>query len=222
MTLTTGFDIAVLPSTQAAADSIGDESRFVNKINEVRASEGLAPLSLDAELTAQARIWAEQLRADDNLSHANDLSIGVTANWTKLGENVGVGPEDQLDALFEAFVASPDHYANLMDPDFRFVGVGVVYDDEGRMWTAHRFMAIAPPAQVAAGSTTQPAPTADPQSDAQEDPAPEVLASTDETVAPAPGAADETDGAGAASTPTTAANATLLAGLMEQLGQQGF
>ncbi len=132
----------VVDASSAGADTTTDEQRFVDKINDLRSEHGLGPLAVDAELVAGARDWTERLRSDGALSHAPDLSVGVTSYWLKLGENVGVAPKDQLDALFDAFVASPDHYANLIDPDFTYVGVGVLYDDDGRMWTTHRFMEV--------------------------------------------------------------------------------
>ena len=128
------------PVQPAAAEEITDEAHFVGLINELRAEQGLTPLQINAELTRESREWAVQLRADDELSHAADLSVGITTVWLKLGENVGVGPVDRIDDLFDAFVASPDHLANLLDPSFEAVGVGVVYDDDGRLWTTHRFM----------------------------------------------------------------------------------
>ncbi len=130
------------PVQPAAAEEITDEAHFVGLINELRAEQGLTPLQINPELTRESREWAVQLRADDELSHAADLSVGITTVWLKLGENVGVGPVDRIDDLFDAFVASPDHLANLLDPSFEAVGVGVVYDDDGRLWTTHRFMDI--------------------------------------------------------------------------------
>ncbi len=183
----------------AAADEATDESRYVERINDLRVASGLEPVTVHPELVEQARDWASQLRANDQLSHASDLSIGVTAEWVKLGENVGVGPDDQLPAIFDAFVASPAHFDNLMDPDFRFVGVGVVYDDEGRMWTAHRFMAVTPSDDVvAAGTTTQ----------AADDEAPSTLAFSDTADV------DAQDAASLANQP--------LAELFEQLASGGY
>lgn len=183
----------------AAADEVTDESRYIEEINNLRVASGLEPLVVHPELIEQARVWATELRANDELSHASDLSIGMTGNWVKLGENVGVGPSDRLPAIFDAFVASPAHYDNLMDPDFRFVGVGVVYDDQGRMWTAHRFMAIAPDndAVVAAESTTRQGPDTD---------APESLAFSD---------ADE-------ATLSASTEVVILADLFGQLSSVGF
>lgn len=137
-------------------------------INELRVSQGLNELTIDPELEAGARIWAEELRSAGALSHAPDLSVGVTTYWSKLGENVGVAPGDQVEALFQAFIDSPDHYSNLIDPTFDSVGVGVTYDDEGRLWTTHRFMAVpddaapAPPTSQLADDVAAPVPTTEP------------------------------------------------------------
>ncbi len=132
--------LAMSGSAVLAAEA-DDEVAFIERINDLRVREGLAPLQVDKELETAARIWANQISIDGALSHAPDLSVGVSSEWAKLGENVGVADADQLDELFDAFVNSPGHYANLTDPSFTHIGVGVVYDQQGQMWTTHRFMA---------------------------------------------------------------------------------
>lgn len=134
------FGIVALTGVPAQAAEADDEAAFVAKINQLRTSLSLSTLAIDTELVAASRDWAIQLRADGELSHAADLSVGVSSNWAKLGENVGVADTNQLDELFDAFVASPGHYANLVDPTFTHMGTAVVYDSNGRMWTTHRFM----------------------------------------------------------------------------------
>lgn len=152
--------MAVSPASAAETD---DEAGFVALINQLRTSQGLGPLEVHPELVQPARSWAAQLASNGSLSHATDLSVGISGYWTKLGENVGVGPQGQVNQLFQAFVDSPPHYANLVDPGFRYVGVGVVYDAEGRIWTTHRFLALgdappttAPPTTTSAVPTTAP------------------------------------------------------------------
>ncbi len=120
----------------ANASSNRDEAQFVKRINAVRASQGLARLKINANLTGKARRWAGTMAAQERIWHSN-LSDGVTARWQKLGENVGVGPS--VAALHEAFVKSPTHYANLVDPAFRYVGLGVVTVD-GRSFVSEVFM----------------------------------------------------------------------------------
>lgn len=100
-----------------------DEADFVKRINALRTSQGVSRLTVNANLTDKARKWAGKMAAQDRIWHSN-LAGGVTANWQKLGENVGMG--SSVAALNEAFVKSPRHYDNLVDPAFRFVGLGVV------------------------------------------------------------------------------------------------
>lgn len=128
----------------AAYEPAAAEADFVGMINHYREAEGLQPLLVDPELTEQARSWAEAMAARQTLGHAPDLSIGISSPWLVLGENVGVHGVVDLERLFIAFVESPGHLANLVDPRFDKVGVGVAYDDEGAIWTTHRFMGSGP------------------------------------------------------------------------------
>lgn len=116
------------------------ESFFVESINDLRAERGLDPLERHAELTSQARYWADVLAGAGALRHAADLSVGVSERWALLGENVGY-TSDSLQVLFDAFVASPTHLENLVEPGFDTIGIGVTISG-GRLWTVHRFMDI--------------------------------------------------------------------------------
>ena len=135
------------------------EADFVARINQLRTSRGLGALSVDPELTAQARQWAATMAGAGHIYHSSDLSLGITANWQKLGENVGVGGD--VGSLFQAFVNSPTHYANLVDPSFTRVGVGVVLAGD-RLYTTHRFMALAPTPPPPPPAPTVPPTTAAP------------------------------------------------------------
>ena len=65
-----------------------------------------------------------------------------------------MGPN--VNELMQAFIASPGHYKNLVDPSFTHIGVGTVRTPDGLMYTAHEFASIegsvAPP--VTAPPTT--------------------------------------------------------------------
>ena len=128
----------------AGAASPADEATFVSKINALRASKGLAALTPDAALAATACTWNDQMIAAGTISHDPNLGAAiasVSSNWRKGGENVGMG--GTVDSLFDAFVASPGHYANLVDPQYTRVGVCVGRDANGKLFTTHRFIAIA-------------------------------------------------------------------------------
>lgn len=120
-------------------------SDFIARTNALRSSKGLAPLSVNGALTAKASAWAEHMAAAGTISHSN-LPDGAPSNWKRLGENVGEGPT--VEAIHNALVASPEHYANLTDPGFQSIGVGVV-NANGTLFVSEVFME----------SASQPAPS---------------------------------------------------------------
>lgn len=121
---------------QAAPASAATPSDFVSQINSLRASKGLQTLYVDSRLTAEAQAWANHMASVGGISH--NPALGSTpGNWTVVGENVGVGPD--VGSLMSAFIASPEHYANLTKASYNAVGVGVAVGGDGRIYTTHDF-----------------------------------------------------------------------------------
>jgi uncharacterized protein YkwD len=121
----------------AVAATADDEAAFLRDINSLRASKGLPAYRLNSQLNALAFNWANQMVANGKISHNPNLAKLGPSGWTKLGENVGIGGEEAT--LHTAFVNSPGHYANLIDPQFNQIGISVIYAN-GRLWTVHVFM----------------------------------------------------------------------------------
>lgn len=133
---------SVLPtSALAAVDPVSAETQFVGLINQERTARGLQPLAVHADLVTAARDQASAIDAAGYLFHNPDLG-SVTDGWTKLGENVGYG--GSVTGLHAAFMNSPDHRANILDPAYTHVGVGVVVDGS-TLWVAEVFMASSEP-----------------------------------------------------------------------------
>lgn len=126
-------------SSPAGAADTAAASQFISLTNSLRASRGLPALSVDGTLTAKAQGWAQTMANAGSIFHSN-LASGAPANWQRLGENVGRGGD--VVSVHNAFVASPGHLANLVDPGFRYVGVGVVNVDGG-IYVAEVFMQTA-------------------------------------------------------------------------------
>jgi hypothetical protein len=141
----------------AQADTVDDEATFVAKINDLRTSQGLAPLQVNANLVAKARGWSAGMAAAGRIWHST-LSDGITEDWKKLGENVGMG--GSVDGLHKAFTNSPHHYENMVDPAFGYVGIGIVVND-GTIYVTEEFMQLMPGA--APGVTAPPTPVTLPQ-----------------------------------------------------------
>lgn len=139
ITATAGFVLSA--SQPASAADPASEAAFVNDINAFRNSRGVGSLQTHSVLTAKAQEWAAHMAATNCLCHST-LTDGISVGWRKLGENVGRGPS--VDSLHNAFVASAAHQANMLDGQFRYVGIGVAYGF-GQMWVAEVFMDGDPP-----------------------------------------------------------------------------
>ncbi|HEV3225365.1 MAG TPA: CAP domain-containing protein, partial [Acidimicrobiales bacterium] len=134
-------------------------------INSLRESHGLAPLQVHVQVTGVARRWTDRMAGAGQISHNPNLANDVQGNWTKLGENVGVGRD--VDGLMRAFINSPAHYANLVDPSFNYVGVGVTFAPDGHLFTTHDFMALDDqPVPAPAPQAFAPSPPSAPTPDA--------------------------------------------------------
>lgn len=142
----------LLPAATAGAQTSGDntcwsyktsERGFARKINSARSSNSLPKLSLDPELSKVARVHTNDMVRDSELYHtaSNDLRNRVTS-WVVLGENVGVGAS--VASLHAAFMNSPAHRDNVVDPTYQHVGVGVRRAN-GRMWVTIIFEAATNP-----------------------------------------------------------------------------
>ncbi len=142
------------------ADQLGlassESNQFVAAINQLRESKGLGDLTVDGNLGSIATNWAITMAGQDDIFHRSNLADGVTIDWTRLGENVGVGPT--VNDLMNAFIASPHHYENLVDPRFNRIGVGTVRTPDGLLYTAHEFAAVAGGSTVKPASNPAPAP----------------------------------------------------------------
>ena len=178
---------ALYPPASAQADTTSDEAAFVTKINELRASKGLGALQVNANLTAKARQWSAGMAAAGKIWHST-LSDGVTEDWKKLGENVGMG--GSVDGLHKAFVNSPHHYANLVDPAFGHVGIGIVMNGN-TIFVSQVFMqlmSVKAPAANPTTPTTASKPTttttAKPAARAPKPPAPKPVAAVKPAPAP--------------------------------------
>lgn len=108
----------------------GFEADLVREINDARRSRGLRTLTVVAGATDVARRWSWRLAGAQQLWHnpaiVSDLQRAGSAAWTEIEENVGVGPATQPHVLFQAYMESPEHRANILDRGARYLGVGTV------------------------------------------------------------------------------------------------
>jgi len=92
-------------------------------LNEVRAAVGLGELVRSPELDVKAKAQADLMARQGTVFHSSNLASGVSGGWTAIGENVALA--GSVDDAQRALEASPGHYANMVNPAYNHVGIGV-------------------------------------------------------------------------------------------------
>jgi len=133
--------LVALSTFGMACESLpADRSAVISSVNQSRAEQGLAPLKENVQLDMKADDWAKHLRDVCDLSHSR-LADDAPDEWTKLGENVGYG--GTIAIVHDAYLNSPGHRANIMDPGFTQMGAAAVWGDcdgQHRVFTVQEFM----------------------------------------------------------------------------------
>ena len=109
-----------------------EEEQLLELANQARRQAGAQPLTLDPGLTQAARIHAQAMLQARELSHQFDGEPSLPqrlADMTDLqldqeGENVAL--DYDVEHGHEHLMLSPPHRANLLNPTYNVVGLGVV------------------------------------------------------------------------------------------------
>ncbi|MFG2776109.1 CAP domain-containing protein [Streptomyces sp. NPDC048350] len=112
----------------------------ISLVNAERAKAGCGPLSANATLTRAAQGHSEDMAARDYFDHTNPDGAGpgerVTAAgypWSTYGENIAMG-QSTPEQVMEGWMNSPGHRANILNCDFKEIGIGV-HSEGGPYWT---------------------------------------------------------------------------------------
>jgi uncharacterized protein YkwD len=128
--------VALVVILLSAACTPQEEKSAYDAINTLRSANNLPALSWNSAVYSKAVSWSNHMADEGQLSHSL-LSAGVPAGWTALGENVAVA--DTVEHAIKALEGSPPHRANMLNPSFRSVAVGVA-DRSGRVWVTEVFV----------------------------------------------------------------------------------
>jgi uncharacterized protein YkwD len=117
----------VTPGVPSAAVKTG-QSALLETINAVRRAHGLAPLRIDPTLTDAARFHTLDMLRRDYFAHGDfyERMVHFGAVGPTVGENLAWDSgSGSARFLVDAWLASPDHRANLLRPGFRRIGIGL-------------------------------------------------------------------------------------------------
>ncbi|RRR81606.1 CAP domain-containing protein [Streptomyces sp. RP5T] len=122
-------------STEAAA-----EAEVLRLVNVERAKVGCSPVAANSSLTGLAEAFSKAMADQGFFDHtdpsgATPWDRAAKAGITSLGgENIARGQADAA-SVMEAWMNSPGHKANILNCDFKTLGVGVQFGAGGPWWT---------------------------------------------------------------------------------------
>ncbi|MFI1979600.1 CAP domain-containing protein [Streptomyces wedmorensis] len=139
-TPTGGTDTGTGGGSQQDTGQKSTADQVIALVNAERAKAGCGPLSANAALTRAAQGHSDDMAARDFFDHTNPDGDGpgqrVTAAgypWSTYGENIAMGQKTP-EQVMEAWMNSPGHRANILNCDFKEIGIGI-HSSGGPYWT---------------------------------------------------------------------------------------
>ncbi len=167
--LTLVFGSAAVPFAypEIKAEAVASSSEYRDKIerivelvNEERAKDGVAPVTLNETLTDAAMLRAEEITEQFSHTRPDNTSCFTVLKDYNIGyyacaENIAAG-NSTADATMNQWVNSSGHYNNLMNATYTEIGVGVVYapDSEYGYYWVQLFIKPTNPVQTTTAVTT--------------------------------------------------------------------
>lgn len=129
----------VLTIPQLPDSTLSFEAEVVRLVNEIRAQNGLKPLTANWELSRVARYKSEDMVSNRYFSHTSptygtpfQMIRAFGLSYKTAGENIAYGYRTPA-AVVDAWMNSSGHRANILNAGYTQIGVG--YSPNGHYWT---------------------------------------------------------------------------------------
>jgi len=118
---------------EEGANSSLSSEEIIRQTNLKRAENGLPPLQESAKLNSSAQLKAQDMLKNQYFEHESpsgeqvaDLAGEVKYEFIILGENLAMGGFRSEQALVQAWMDSPGHRENILNPQYREIGVSAI------------------------------------------------------------------------------------------------
>jgi uncharacterized protein YkwD len=129
--------LAASAAVSPAASATLRREKLLGWVNHARVEHGARKLKMDPYVVKLAHKHCVDMATKDRLFHSTNLSYKLrSVDWTTWGENVGAGVDPY--GLFKAYMASPDHRANILNRSYGHVGISFAMRD-GILWSTMIF-----------------------------------------------------------------------------------
>jgi uncharacterized protein YkwD len=128
--------VAGMPSP-ADADNVSGRKKMLHLLNQTRVNHGLPVFRLNVDVSHFAWRHSKRMAERNRCFHTADLYDAVrTYSPSTWGENVGAA--GTLRRIRTLWMGSGGHRANILNPRFRRIGIGVV-KARGLLWVTTIF-----------------------------------------------------------------------------------
>jgi uncharacterized protein YkwD len=125
-----------------------EQSTF-ERVNQERVEQGLAPLRKHDHLTQAARQHSRDMAERDYMGHTNPdgykpadrARLAGVRRARHIAENLGKhrAHTDPVVAIVRNWMNSPGHRENILNPRFKYTGIGVVRAADGTVYFTQLF-----------------------------------------------------------------------------------
>ncbi len=122
-------------SSQAALDAC---NAVFNLMNQQRAAQGLATLAWSDALTNAAQVRANEITTSFSHTRPNGSAFWTVDSSCQYGENLAKLYQS-ADSVYNAWMNSPTHAANIMDSGYKTVGIAICQTGDGSWYWAQEF-----------------------------------------------------------------------------------
>lgn len=133
------------PSASVSASLTADEKLAFDLMNADRKANGLPALKLNMNVVKVARVHGQDMINRKFFAHENpdgqspfDRMQAAGISFRYAGENLAINRS--VTAAEQAFMNSSGHRANILNPNYTEVGIGVRYDAAGSVYVVQNFI----------------------------------------------------------------------------------
>ena len=146
--------VAMLGGAPETITLTAEEQRYLELTNAKRKAKNLPELIIAPLLVKAAREKSQEMHDLKYWGHESPVKEKRTAMRRVLfhlpkppfamtvGENLCFCPKVMVDEGHHALMASPTHKANILNPIYRYIGIGAFTAGDGRFWVTELFLDI--------------------------------------------------------------------------------
>lgn len=128
------------------SDFSKEQVEVLNLVNKERAAQGLKPLTLNKELSRVATIKSKDMNDKNYFDHNSptygspfDMMKAFNISYRAAGENIAKGQRTPSEVMND-WMNSSGHRANILNPNFTELGVGIYKNANGTIYWTQMFI----------------------------------------------------------------------------------